>query len=98
MIPDVERANILKDASLIYSMWEGYLERGPVNWEEWCRKREIRFETHHTSGHADTKPLQRFASALSPKMVVPIHTEVPERYVELFDGVRPLKDGEWCGL
>ena len=48
--------------------------------------------------YADRETLQEFASALSPRVVVPIHTKEPGRYVELFDDVQQLNDEEWCDL
>ena len=78
-------------SKIIYSMWEGYLTE---EFKNYCHDKKIEIEQVHTSGHAAIKDLLRFAEALKPKILVPIHTFKPEKYVELFDNVRQLKDGE----
>ena len=49
----------------------------------------------HTSGHASPVDLKRFAVAVNPRKIVPIHSFAPERYSELFSNVRSYNDGEW---
>jgi ribonuclease J len=49
----------------------------------------------HTSGHANPVDLKRFAMALAPKALVPIHSFVPELYPKLFSNETPYADGEW---
>ena len=34
-------------------------------------------------------------AALNPGQVVPIHTEAPERFAELFPRVAMKRDGQW---
>jgi ribonuclease J len=41
------------------------------------------------------RDLQRFAKALAPRRVVPIHTQAPERFTEFFENVDLRRDGEW---
>ncbi|GAH06959.1 unnamed protein product, partial [marine sediment metagenome] len=53
MARDLEKADCLEGAKLIYSMWPGYIERSPHNIRDWCTKHGIEFEIIHTSGHAD---------------------------------------------
>jgi ribonuclease J len=38
----------------------------------------------HTSGHADVGALKEFKEAIAPRELVPIHTEHPELFGELF--------------
>ena len=88
----------LADANIIYSQWLGYLEpkysdekmvtlfaklKGSYNWVY-----------AHTSGHADLESLKLFATALNPKQLIPIHTEYKDKFVEYFDNVTVLDDGE----
>ena len=86
--------------NIIYSQWLGYLEeegRGMYGVEELNKLREdphVNFIYAHTSGHAVLGDLKRFASALSPKMLIPIHTEYPGEYKEHFDNVIVLEDGQ----
>ena len=94
MIRDVERVP-LDDASLIYSMWPGYLDRNKIDLRDWCRQRRARFTIVHSSGHAHVRDLQRMAVAIDAGRVIPIHTVHPEGYASLFDGVAPVEDGKW---
>ncbi|MDQ7060829.1 MAG: MBL fold metallo-hydrolase RNA specificity domain-containing protein [Sulfurimonas sp.] len=48
----------------------------------------------HTSGHADLPALQKFASSLKPKKLIPIHTEFKDKFAEHFENVMILEDGE----
>jgi ribonuclease J len=51
--------------------------------------------THHASGHAYITDLQRLATAIAPKRVVPIHSFAPARFGEFFDNVEVHREGEW---
>lgn len=74
----------------IYSMWLGYLEN--PSYLAPLKNRHIYI---HTSGHAYASDLQDFVKKLSPKTIIPIHTEHPEMYSALYDTrVEFLKDGE----
>lgn len=96
MMPDLDAANCLDGASFIYSQWAGYLERGVyASMEVWLKNRGIKMCHIHTSGHASPNDLKRFAKALAPRALVPIHSFAPERFGEMFDSVTPRLDGEW---
>jgi ribonuclease J len=82
----------LDGIQLIWSMWEGYWEGSVV--EKFSEKHGIPKTTIHTSGHASATDLQRLAKAINPKKTIPIHTENPERYDELFPNVCRVKDGQ----
>jgi ribonuclease J len=95
-IPDLERENCLTEAAYIYSQWEGYWDRGdygPVR--EWLEKHNIPRYSIHTSGHAGPVDLKRFAEAVKPKKVVPIHSRMPEHYKDLFSNVETHNDNQW---
>jgi len=49
----------------------------------------------HTSGHASFADLQRFASALAPRSLVPIYSFETGRFGGLFDNVVQRDDGAW---
>jgi len=88
----------LRGLRMIWSMWEGYLERDSML-QTLCETHGIELLRIHTSGHAGVADLQRLAAAINPRMIVPIHTFHPGRYRELFgDRVRMLSDGESLGL
>lgn len=96
MMEDLGSANCLAGAHFIYGQWEGYLARGDYAMlPPWLEKHGISLEHIHTSGHASPRDLQRFAKALSPKALVPIHTFDPGIFPELFECVVPRNDGEW---
>ncbi len=92
------------DVSAIYSQWEGYrLEKyNPDSFQKLADIEQFvgpdNFHSIHTSGHATLEDLQRFAKALKPKQLIPIHTEYKQRYLELFDSVKLLGDGETLHL
>ena len=75
MLRDLERAKALNGARIIWSQWEGYLTEGAgAKLRADCEDRAMSFEIIHTSGHASVPDLQRFADAVRPKALVPIHT------------------------
>ena len=82
-------------ASIIYSMWEGYLTE---EFKNWVAQKELTIESVHTSGHATLRDLKAFASALKPKTLIPIHTFESGQYPALFRNVRIMKDGEVLDL
>lgn len=95
MCREIEKTGCLESASLIYSLWSGYLKENRYNWiQNWLDEHQISLTHCHTSGHAPVGDLQRFAKALSPKKLVPIHSFEPYLYSEFFDNVEMQKDGE----
>jgi ribonuclease J len=96
MRQDLEDAACLTDASLIYSMWDGYLRDDNMQpFQEWLKKQKMTMHKSHTSGHASVRDLKRLRVAFGEAVVVPIHTQQPELYEELFGNVRVKRDGEW---
>ena len=86
----------LDEARLTYSMWPGYLEQeGSRRVLDWLGTNAIPFETIHTSGHASVRDLQRLASSLAPRRLVPIHSFETARFGEYFDNVDRKEDGVW---
>ena len=96
MLRDLERAEALAGARVIWSQWEGYLKEGPgAQLKADCEVRGIPFEIIHTSGHASIADLKRLAAAVCPKALVPIHTFEAERFPALFENVVLRQDEEW---
>ncbi len=96
MMTDLDEATCLEGASFIYSQWAGYLEQGVyASMEAWLSGRGIKMRHIHTSGHASPNDLKRFAKALAPRALVPIHSFAPERFREMFDNVILRRDGDW---
>lgn len=96
MLDDLEKANALQGARVIWSQWDGYLKDGPgKKLVETCALKNIPFEVVHTSGHASPSDLKRLASAVAPRKLVPIHTFERDRFPALFENVSIHNDGEW---
>ena len=61
---DVESAECLDGACLVYSMWDGYLAEERTNlFLGWLKGRGIPMHKCHTSGHASVRDLQRLRTA-----------------------------------
>ena len=95
-VHEFEKSGIPKDTILFYSMWSQYaLEPSFEKTKAFMSRHDITFKEMHTSGHAVLSDLKRFASAMAPEIIVPIHTEYPGDYREHFGNkVRCLHDGE----
>jgi ribonuclease J len=81
----------------IWSMWKGYLQPN-CDLVELSDFMGIKLDHCHTSGHAHVRHLQALVDAVSPKRVIPIHTEHPEGFDSLFPRVQRLADGDVLDL
>ncbi len=74
--------------NLIYSQWKDYLleENKTTNVINtiWKMNGDLP-QIIHTSGHATTDVLIEFSKALKPKIIIPIHTQFPEKMKEEFE-------------
>jgi ribonuclease J len=96
MMKDLDMADCLNGAGFVYSQWLGYLENGSyLEMQAWLENHGIEINYIHTSGHASPVDLKRFAGALAPKSLIPIHSFAPEKYSSLFSNVVYREDGEW---
>ena len=87
---------VLDGAGLTYSLWEGYLEQDSSRRVmKWLDDHDIRWQILHTSGHASVTDLKRFAAALAPRALVPVHSFETSRFGDFFDNVVQRDDGEW---
>ena len=87
---------VLGGAALTYSMWEGYLEQDSSRRVlKWLDDHEVPWGIVHTSGHASVADLKRFAAAVAPRALVPIHSFETARFGDFFDNVVQRDDGEW---
>ena len=94
MMRDRGAAAALEGAGLTYSMWEGYLkEKSVQRVVTWLKENDIPWQVIHTSGHASAADLQRFAAALAPRTLVPIHSFETARFAEFFANVVQKQDG-----
>lgn len=85
--------NQLGQSGVIYSIWSGYLEE--PKYQAIRQHPHVDFREIHTSGHAVREDLQRMATAVQAKRLIPVHTEHRDAYRALFgDTVLVLQDGE----
>ena len=93
---DLGKAGCLAGASFTYSQWAGYMQRDDfAPTRAWLEAHGIPVRLIHTSGHADAAGLRRFAQAMSPRRLVPIHTVHPEVYNDFGIPVTIQPDGTW---
>jgi len=84
--------------NLIYSQWKGYLDYSSNDYfgaEEVAALRDdpqVNFTYAHTSGHANLEDLKVYADAISPEVLVPVHTEYGSDYSDNFKNVVVLND------
>lgn len=86
---------ITKDDAWAFSMWSGYLKN--PDYEDIRRRfQEVGapFRHIHTSGHASATDLQEFATRITPRYLVPIHSFNWDDHLEKFLNARRLRDGE----
>ena len=96
MMRDFGVQGALDGARFTYSMWSGYLKEERCRRViKWLKDKDVPWQFIHTSGHASVADLQRFAAALAPRKLVPIHTFEGNRYPQLFNNVIRHQDGVW---
>lgn len=90
-MPGAERKTIL-------SMWNGYLDSSKAAYNPaLARSIGNNYEYLHTSGHCDMASLYRLMEMLKPKAIIPMHTDNPSHFADLFCekwSVILLEDGE----
>lgn len=96
MKKDLAKISNLKDGNLIYSMWEGYLQKDYTSkFIDYLKNLNFSIHHIHTSGHADIEALQKMVDAINPKNIVPIHTFKSNSYQKIFrNNVIQCNDGE----
>lgn len=89
---DLSRMEGIESATVIYSLWEGYLkDRALVNFLAFLEKKGMKRINLHTSGHASINTLKKVVAKINPKRIIPIHTFHPDKYKELFEANKVLK-------
>jgi ribonuclease J len=88
------------DTKIYYSLWNGYLDckKPAYNESLYNFLDPYKIEYNHTSGHADLETIKKVFETVQPKCgIIPIHTESPEKFQELFHEqttIIQLRDGE----
>ena len=84
------------------SLWKGYVDQGCVAYNhKMASALGGEYKYLHTSGHCDMQGMKRLIRLLSPKAIIPIHTDNPDMFAELFGKewqVLRLHDGECISL
>ena len=71
----------------VKSIWSGYWdEPNTERFRRWVEANCEQLSDIHSSGHADITSLQHIVEFVQPKHLVPIHTDSPNRFAELFPG------------
>jgi len=99
MAKELEEADCLADARIVWSLWSGYL-RPPHDGaiRPFLERHNLEPIHCHSSGHAGIDDIKRLVAAIRPGRVVPMHTFGPGRFDEVLDGVAAVElhdDGEW---
>ncbi len=90
-----QNKEVTHDDIWIWSLWQGYLDMSrSKKLKRFLKRYDISLKHIHTGGHADIPTLRKVVSSIDPDIVVPIHTNRPEGYKELFEKTRLLEDGE----
>ncbi len=68
-----------EDGILFYGMWKGYLERDDMkDFLDFMKSKGVKLHILHTSGHADVTTIENLIKDVSPKAIIPVHTENAE--------------------
>jgi len=97
---DLGKIKGIDGGNLIYSMWEGYLQKsGTKKLLDYLTNRNFTIHKIHTSGHADTETLKQMVEAIKPKNIVPIHTFSKSEYSGIFSTpIVEINDGETISI
>lgn len=97
---DLRKIKGIDGGNLIYSMWEGYLQKsGTKKLLDYLTNRNFTIHKIHTSGHADTETLKQMVEAIKPKNIVPIHTFSKSEYAGIFSTpIVEINDGETISI
>jgi len=75
-----ELLNWFDDGLIVYSMWDGYLEKPEI--KKLLTGRNYR--QLHTSGHATAEAIRSVVDCVKPDLIIPLHTENQEAFCKLF--------------
>lgn len=97
MLDDIVRLykkGLITNACLIYSMWDGYIEKEEKIKEfiKECEKMNIKTVNVHTSGHADISSMKKLNDIVNPSNTIIIHTENRRKGENIFNNVIDLDD------
>ena len=99
MLEDIKKLKekgLITNACLIYSMWNGYIEKEEKlrNFIDEIKNMGIEFKKLHTSGHTDINSMIKLNKIVSPDKTIIIHTENRKKGKNVFNGIVDLNDNE----
>lgn len=79
-----------QESHFIHSMSEPFSEEDIEDWvmHNWLDHFKIRFHQLHASGHISRQQLTDFIKDIKPKTLFPIHTENPQLFKTIIEGVK----------
>lgn len=103
MLDDIKKLKekgLITNACLIYSMWQGYIEKEEKlrNFIDEIKNMGIEFKELHTSGHADINSMIKLNETVNPDKTIIIHTENREKGKNIFNDIVDLNDNEFFKL
>lgn len=94
-----KRIRNIEDAGLIYSMWNGYIKSARMQrLMNFVGSKNMEVIYLHTSGHADVETVKRISRACRPQLIIPVHTEHPERFREIFNNAIIINDRQLLSI
>ncbi len=78
----------IKVSTFFYSHGDPFDVEGMIDYNrmlEWIKYFKLEFKQYHASGHAYQQDLKKIVEVISPEILIPIHSEYPEKYKELVD-------------
>lgn len=95
MLSFLEEIQGMTNCDYIYSLWSGYRsEPSSADFEEFIKRKSFNVHQIHTSGHASLGDLRKLVDAITPKIVVPVHTSNPNAFIQYFPNTTILEDGQ----
>lgn len=91
---------LITNACLIYSMWDGYIQKEDELKKFIDELKSMNVETieMHTSGHADLDAMKKLNSAIRPEHTIIIHTEKSDKGKNIFNNIVTLNDADMFEL
>lgn len=97
MINYLKRLNEIcsfEDGVLFYGMWKGYMEQESTRrFIDFMTSKGVKLHVLHTSGHADEETIEQVITTVSPKSIVPVHTE-NANWFDKYSDINVVKDCE----
>ena len=92
----VKKLSFDRTGVVAWLSWESYLKMpSAAALQGLLADYQISLTSAHMSGHAPVFDLRRLVEGLGPKRVVPIHSDVGDRFCVLFPRVERHADGDW---